>query len=193
MVTRAASLVGVAVLLILLPGRTTDSGLQSVLPWFTLLLFMQFAPLLWTDRPDLFAPPVMSGIVAGLGTLSTLVSFFVFNGIHVDVLKVTDPDQVTAVAERTLWASILGLGAYYLGYYLRLGVGFRGWFPRVQGMAWSRNRIVLAYDGPRQIGVPHRHSTAAFQSKVGVDLILDPARSSARARQCGATIRPCRG
>src|SRR5688500_11503431 len=77
---RSLALRGVTILVLLtvvllLPQTIGDPGLRSVIPLFSLIIFLQLMPLFWARKPDLFSPPIMLGIFAAHASLATMVSW----------------------------------------------------------------------------------------------------------------------
>ncbi|HKA88077.1 MAG TPA: O-antigen polymerase [Haliangiales bacterium] len=161
------ALTALLVALLVLPGLTPDRNLRAVVPLFVVLLVVQSAPIVWSRRADLFAPPVIFAVTGTFSTIGTLVVFFASGGLNISLLDQLDPPDTLRVAERTLLVLIFGQLAYYAGFYSRFGVGFRDRFPRVAGLVWDRRRVI-AIAGV--VALAFIITYAAFQGRVGVPL-----------------------
>ncbi len=167
LLVRSIALIALLVALLVLPELTSDPNLRAVLPLFVVLIFVQSAPILWSRRADLFAPPVISAVTGTFSTIGTLVMFFASGGLDIDLLGPVDPADTQRVAERTLLALIFGQLAYFAGFYSRFGVGFRERFPKVAGLVWIRRRVIAI---AALVVLAFIVAYAAFQGRVGASL-----------------------
>src|SRR5262249_55749924 len=121
-ISRSALLLGLALTLMIVPELTSDPLLRSIVPWFAVLFMLQIAPLMWARKPDLFAPPVLAGIMAALGTAASVAEMLVEGEVNFRLVSVATPEEAAALAQKVLLALLLGQVCYYIGYYTRLGV-----------------------------------------------------------------------
>lgn len=165
--TRVAAAIGAVAIAVLLPLATDDPGLASVTPLFSALLLLQLAPWLFSHRPDLFAPPVIGGIRAALATGAMLASFYVRGRMDIPLVSGLDPDEMTGLAQKVLFAFVLALLAYYAGYYSRMGNRWQRMFPEVAGLEWDAGRLRIAVFGSLAV---FAICYAYFQMRLGVPL-----------------------
>lgn len=166
-VARAALLMMLAAAMLLLPELTHDPALQAVIPGMCLFLFLLFAPALWTRSPDLFAPPIYFGIVGAFGTAATVASWIVNDELTLDLVRGVRTDELVDLAQQAMLVQIVGLLAYYVGYYTRLGIRWQRIFPKLQGLAWDRSRLLLVCFVTGAVFIA---TYGVFQSRVGVSL-----------------------
>jgi len=167
-VARSALLLAFAAALVLGPQATPDPALRAVLPLVAILILLQFAPIMWLRHPDLFSPPVFSGIVAGFGTAATLASWYMNGELSLDLVRGSPGEELQLLAQKALVALILGMVCYYLGYYSNLGVWIRRLFPNVRGLVWDRGRVLIVCFLTATVFVV---AYGVFQSRLGVSLV----------------------
>ncbi len=165
---RLGSLAVFVILLVSVPQFVTDEGLRQVLPAFLALLYLQVVPLFWFNKPDLFEPPTYFGVFAAMTTLST-VQYFIGKGeINIPLVSGMSPEELVDLTTTTVWASCLGLIAYYVGYYqASWGKRWARMFPDYHDVDWDPGRLKMASIG---VGVIFVLAYASFQVRVGVPL-----------------------
>jgi hypothetical protein len=165
LILRLGSLAIFVVVLVLLPELTDNESLKTVLPAFVALLYLQLIPLFWTNKPDLFAPPIFTGVYAAMATASTIFFFIQRGGIEMPLLSGTMPDELANLSSTTLWAMSLGTIAYYLGYYHPTwGKRWKRIYPRVPATPWDPGRLKVA---ALVVGVIYLITYGYFQVRVG--------------------------
>jgi hypothetical protein len=164
---RSGPILMMAAAMVLLLGLMAAPALQAVVPWFAVLLVLELTPLMWQRSPDLFSPPVLTGIMAAIGTAASLAEMSVNGELTLKWVALTRPADETTVALKVLFALILGTVSYFVGYYTRLGIGLRRIFPQVRGLAWDRGRLLLVCTTTALIFMV---AYAVFQARVGVSL-----------------------
>lgn len=172
---RAAALFGLFLLVVLLPAVVTDPGLRQVIPPFGVMILAQIGPVVFTRTDDLFAPLILGGVRAAFMSLGTLLSFVLAGELRLDILDYIESDALVKLTEKTIFASLLGIGATYVGYYGIWGRSLMWIFPRVAGIPWPRRRLILLCIPPL-VGFVLAYS--AFQAKLGVS-IFDPTQLAA--------------
>jgi hypothetical protein len=164
---RVASLLALAAAMVLGPSMIEDQGLGRVFLWFAVLMYLMLAPLIWSRKPDLFQPPVITGITSCFGAIAMLVNMLDAGEVKTDLVKAIDADQSAELAVMTVQAMMLGLCSYYAGYYAKWGKRFKNAFPKVAGLTWDPWRIAL-------ISLPVVIAFAAaywvFQTRLGVSI-----------------------
>lgn len=165
---RVGSLLALVAALVLLPGFTDSDALKAVIPLFCVLLYLQLAPLIWPPRADIFSPVAFNGLMGSLATTATLATFLTANDVEIGALiRGLAPSEAQALAEKVLWASILGLSCFYVGYYARFGIPTKSWFPNVARLEWNPGRLRLLSGLALIIFIV---AYGAFQSRLGVSL-----------------------
>src|SRR5262245_28740700 len=119
LILRVASLLALGGLVACTSILFEDPGLQTIFPWFALLIYLQLAPSTWATRPGLFRPPVVTGLIAAFGTLAMLVGVIQAGAVHTPFVELNDPDTSLALGVVAVQAMIFGLVSYYLGFYAR--------------------------------------------------------------------------
>jgi hypothetical protein len=147
LVVRVVFLTSLVLAIIAFPLLTEDEGLRSVLPPLVFLCFLQLAPAFLSAKPDLFDPAVYSGLIAGVGTISTISLFFSKGRITLGLVQGIDPGQETDLAFKVAAVSCVAQVFYFIGFYHpRWGRAVADLMPKVAGSRWDpkRLRIVIA-------------------------------------------------
>src|SRR5262249_7166291 len=105
---RSALLMLLAASMLFLPELTTDPGLRAILPGCSVLLFLYFAPALWTRSPDLFEPPVYTGIIIAFNTAATMADWIVNDELTLELVRGARTDELVGYAQAALVVLILG-------------------------------------------------------------------------------------
>jgi hypothetical protein len=165
---RLGSLGVFVILLVAVPQFVEDDSLKQVLPAFMALLYLQVVPLFWFNKPDLFEPPTYYGVFAAMTTLSTVQYFMLKGEISIALVSGLSPDELVDLTTTTVWASCLGLIAYYAGYYQpRWGKSWSRLFPDYTHIEWDPGKLKMAAVA---VSVVFVLAYAAFQVRAGVPL-----------------------
>jgi len=158
-----------------------NAGLAHILTWLGFIGFVQVAPAFLSPRADLFAPPIYYGVTGAFGTASSIAYLAGQDELRIALLGSVEPNVELAAAYRTVLALVIGLVAYYIGYYGRVGLGLRRWFPRVAGLVWDQGRMLVL---SLLLAFAFAGAYVAFQLKVETSLfaVLEQATGKAAAR-----------
>ena len=129
--------------LIVCPNLVHDPGLAQILAWLGFVALLQAGPVLVAPRADLFSPVGYFGVLGAFGTISSIVYLADAGELRLPILGSVAPEDDLAAAYRTVVALALCVVCYYVGYYSRIGVRARRWFPRVAGLVWQRGRMLV--------------------------------------------------
>ena len=147
---------------------TDDPSVRVVAPLFALLLGAQLFPLLRGERADLFEPCTFVGVYSAFGTVASIAAFSTHGSLSLQFLEGLPPDETLALVIQVLVWSIIGIVAYYLGYYHpRWGGRLARLVPDPAGAVWSRWRLHFVCFGLLAAFVA---AYGFFQARVGVAL-----------------------
>lgn len=141
----------------------TDESL-AILPWFAVPFTMYVAPVIVSEKTDLFSPPGFLGLQGALATFA-IMAFVAHNGgaSFAPLGYLTEDERISLAREAAVLLSVAH-GAYLFGYYRSSGRLFSRLFPAVAGRRWSGVRLLVAVLATAMVVAPIYY---LFQREVG--------------------------